>query len=308
MTTPNTSTQVETITAATSIKLESFVAQTGQDKTGANRVVLLWRTGTEVHNLGFNVYREQAGERVRLNSSLIAGSALLMNGALPKHSGRTYTWIDSSADAGSAPYWLEDVDVNGTRLLHGPVSATASGTAQIASNASATPSVMLNHLNQSQPAASVEGMSHRVENTSQNSSPTTAQQQKQFNLAAHSAIKIYVKHEGWYRVTQPQLIAAGLSPNVDPAYLHLYAEAVEQPIAITGTTASFRGFGPQAAIYFYGTGIDTQYSGTRVYFLVTEGSKGARIHDLPVSTGSNQPPQVSPLPWTSRLVRPITRL
>ena len=294
MTTPNTSTQVETITAATSIKLESFVAQSGQDKTGANRVLLLWKTGTEVHNLGFNVYREQAGERVRLNSSLIAGSALLMKGALPKHSGRTYTWIDSSANAGSAPYWLEDVDVNGTRILHGPVSATASGTAQMASNANATPSVMLNHLNQSQPAASLDGVSHRVENTSPNSSPTATQQQKQFELAARSAIKIYVKHEGWYRVTQPQLIAAGLSPNVDPAYLHLYAEAVEQPIAITGTTPGFRGFGPQAAIYFYGTGIDTQYSGTRVYFLVTEDSKGARIHDLPVSTGSNQPPASFP--------------
>ncbi|MGB8580085.1 MAG: C25 family cysteine peptidase [Candidatus Sulfotelmatobacter sp.] len=294
MTTPNTSTQVETITAATSIKLESFVAQTGQDKTGAHRVVLLWKTGTEVHNLGFNIYREQAGERVRLNSSLIAGSALLMNGALPKHSGRTYSWIDSSANAGSAPYWLEDVDVNGTRILHGPVSATASSNSQVASNANATPSVMLNHLNQSQPAASVDGFSHRVEDTSPNSSPTATQQQKQFALAAHSAIKIYVKHEGWYCVTQPQLIAAGLSPNVDPAYLHLYAEAVEQPIAITGTTAGVRGFGPQAAIYFYGTGIDTQYSGTRVYFLVTQDSKGARVHNLPVSTGSNQPPASFP--------------
>ncbi|MGA9510422.1 MAG: C25 family cysteine peptidase, partial [Candidatus Sulfotelmatobacter sp.] len=294
MTTPATSSQTETITAATSIKLESFAAQFGQDKTGANRVVLLWKTGTEVHNLGFNVYREQAGERVRLNSSLIAGSALLMEGALPKHSGRTYTWIDSSANAGSAPYWLEDVDVNGPRILHGPVSATASGSFQIASNTNATPSVMLNHLNQSQPAASVDGSSHRVENTSQNSSPTAAQQQKQFDLAAHSAIKIYVKHEGWYRVTQPELIAAGLSPNVDPAYLHLYAEAVEQPIEITGTTAGFRGFDPQAAIYFYGTGIDTQYSGTRVYFLVTEDSKGARIHAMPVSTGSNQPPASFP--------------
>jgi len=68
MTSPNTSNQTETtITADTSIKLESFVAQMGKDKTGADRVVLLWKTGSEVHNLGFNVYREQAGERVRLN-------------------------------------------------------------------------------------------------------------------------------------------------------------------------------------------------------------------------------------------------
>jgi hypothetical protein len=83
MTSPNTSNQVETITFATNIKLEFFTAQRGKDKTGSNRVVVLWKTGGEAHNLGFNVYREQSGERVPLNPSLIAGSALLMNGALP---------------------------------------------------------------------------------------------------------------------------------------------------------------------------------------------------------------------------------
>ena len=48
----------------TSIKLEFFSAQRGKDKTGADRVVLLWKTGAEAHNLGFNVYREQGGERI----------------------------------------------------------------------------------------------------------------------------------------------------------------------------------------------------------------------------------------------------
>ena len=37
------------------------------------------------------------------------------------------------------------------------------------------------------------------------------------------------------------------------------------------------GFGPQAAIYFYGTGIDTAFSGTRVYWLVAGAGQGARI-------------------------------
>jgi uncharacterized repeat protein (TIGR01451 family) len=295
MTSPNTSNQTETtITADTSIKLESFVAQMGKDKTGADRVVLLWKTGSEVHNLGFNVYREQAGERVRLNSSLIAGSALLMSGALPKHSGKTYTWIDSSPAAGSGSYWLEDVDTNGGRIVHGPVSSTASVGSEVDSDANPAASATLNHLSQSQPAAVPAGLSHRLENISQTTAPTLAQQQKQFELAAHPAIKIYVKHEGWYCVTQPQLIAAGLDPNVDPAFLHLYAEAVEQPIQITGASAGRRGFGPQAAIYFYGTGIDTQYSGTQVYFLATEQSRGARIQHAPLSTGSNEPPASFP--------------
>ena len=51
--------------------------------------MLTWKTGGEAHNLGFNVYREQNGNRVRMNPSVIAGSALLMSGALPKHAGRT---------------------------------------------------------------------------------------------------------------------------------------------------------------------------------------------------------------------------
>ena len=290
----NTSTQPETITAPTSIRLESFAAQFGKDKTATNRVVLLWKTGREVHNLGFNVYREQGGERVQLNPSLIAGSALLMSGALPKHSGKTYAWIDSSASAGSGPYWLEDVDVNGTRVLHGPVSASASSGSESASESIPATSAMLHQLNQVQPPATLTGTSHPLENISQNTSPTPAQYQKQFDVAAHPAVKIYVKHEGWYRVTQPELVAAGLDPNVDPAFLHLYAEAVEQPIEITDASVGPGGFGSQAAIYFYGTGIDTQYSGTRVYFLAKEESRGTRIHSLAPSTGSNQPPASFP--------------
>lgn len=285
----NTSTQVETITAATKINLEFFAAQRGKDKNGADRVVLLWKTGGEAHNLGFNVYREQGSERVQLNSSLIAGSALLMRGALPKHSGKTYAWIDSSASAGNGVYWLEDVDVNGTRILHGPVSAAASTSGQLDSNTIPS-AVTLNQLNQAQPAATLSEVSHRAENVQQNTPPTLAQHQKQFELAAHPTVKIFVKHEGWYALRQPDLVKAGLDPNMDPAYLHLYAEAIEQPIQIIGASTGSGGFGPGAVIYFYGTGIDTQYSGTRVYWLAAEESQGERIQSLPPSTGSNQPP------------------
>src|SRR5436853_4221288 len=112
----------------------------------------------------------------------------------------------------------------------------------------------------------------------------------QFELAAHPAVKILVRHEGWYRVAQPDLVKAGLDPNVDPRSLGLFAEAVEQPIQITGATAGPGGFGTQAAINFYGTGIDTLYSGTRIYWLVASSGNGLRIHQMPASTGSNVPP------------------
>ena len=113
------------------------------------------------------------------------------------------------------------------------------------------------------------------------SAPTASQIQKQFELAAHPAVKIYVRHEGWYRVTQPDLVKAGLDPNVDPALLHLYAEAIEQPMQITGATAGPGGFGPQAAINFYGTGINTVFSGTRVYWLAASEGRAHAFRGCP---------------------------
>ncbi len=288
----NSSTWTESIAAPTRITLQSFSAHSGADRNGANRVVLTWKTGGEAHSLGFNVYREQNGNRVRMNPSIIAGSALLMSGALPKHAGRSYAWIDPSAGMAESSYWLEDIDVNGTRTLHGPVSVEAG--AQTDSEATAAETHMFSQLNQAQPPSSGSQESHAVETFATQSAPTPGQIQKQFELAAHPAVKIFVRHEGWYRVGQADLVKAGLDPNVDPAQLHLYAEAVEQPIAITGATAGPGGFGPQAAINFYGTGMDTVYSGTRVYWLAASAGRGARIRQMQAASGSGQPPSSFP--------------
>ena len=284
----NSSTQTETITAATRITLQSFSAHTGPDKSGASRVILTWKTGGEAHNLGFNLYRDQAGNRVRINPSMIAGSALLMSRALPKHSGRSYAFVDPSAPLAGTSYWLEDVDVNGARTLHGPVPMEASppqaGVAAVAETR------MFSQISQALPSNASGQESHPFENLPQESAPTAAQIQKQFELAAHPAVKISVLREGWYRVAQPDLVKAGLDPSVDPAKLHLYAEAVEQPIQITGAMAGPGGFGAQASIRFYGTAIDTVFSGTRVYWLVAGDARGLRIPVLPPASGSNQAP------------------
>jgi uncharacterized repeat protein (TIGR01451 family) len=290
----NSSTQTETITAATAIRLQSFSARMIKGKTGKPQVALFWKTGGEAHNLGFNVYREQSGQRVRMNPSLIAGSALVMTGSLPKHAGKSYAWIDSSTGSGDSSYWLEDVDVNGARVMHGPVTPEAAATSPSSTATETIPAaaLMFSQLNQSQPAAAGGQRSHFAENTLRDLQPTTARRQKQFELASQPAVKIYVTHEGWYQVTQPELINAGLDPNVDPWLLHLYAEAVELPIQITGVSGG--AFGPQAAIEFYGTGIDTPYSGTRVYWLVAEQTPGLRIPVLQPSSGPNQPPASFP--------------
>jgi uncharacterized repeat protein (TIGR01451 family) len=283
----NSSTQTETITAPTKVTLQSFSAHSGTDDNGASRVLLAWKSGGEAHNLGFNLYRGQAGNLVRVNSSLIAGSALLMSGALPKHAGRSYVFIDPAPAVAGAAYWLEDVDVNGTRTMHGPVSL-ASGTQPI--DTAAEPARTFSQLSQAQLPGADSQPSHALEAVPAASVATPDQLRKQFELAAHPAVKILVDHEGWYRVSEPELVKAGLDPNIDPAMLRLYADAVEQPIQITGATPGRGGFGPQAAISFYGTGIDTVFSGNRVYWLAECGGKGARIRELRPSSGSNLPP------------------
>ena len=284
--TNNTSTISVTVLQPTKITLISFSAHFATDKDGSRRAVLTWKTGGESHNLGFNVYRDINGSKARMNPSVIAGSALMMTGALPKHSGKSYTWLDPATPVSGASYWLEDVDINGTRTMHGPVTISSSANSDV----TAPEAHMLNQMNQAQPPTPGSQTSHIVESFAQFSKPTSAQWQKQYELAAHPAVKIHVQHEGWHSITQPQLVQAGLDPNVDPALLHLYAEAVEQPIQITGATAGPGGFGPGAAVNFYGTGINTVFSGTRVYWLVVGSDPGLRMQQLPESSGSNQQP------------------
>ena len=223
-----------------------------------------------------------------MNPSVIAGSALQMGGALPRHAGRSYVWMDPSAGTANASYWLEDIDVNGTRTMHGPISPVDGAPA--GSQATAAETRMLNQLHQAQPPKPGSQQSHVVERTAPLSLLTRMQAQRQFELASRPAVKILVQHEGWYRVAQPDLVKAGLDRNVDPATLHLYAEAVEQPIQITGASAGPGGFGPQAAINFYGTGIDTEFSDTRVYWLVAGEGRYSGMPVVRASAGSNVAP------------------
>jgi uncharacterized repeat protein (TIGR01451 family) len=275
----NFATQSELIETPTGVKLESFSA--GVTSSGA---LLSWKTGGETRNLGFNVYREVNGQRVRLNSSLIAGSALIMRHALEQHGAKTYAWMDRSAGANNGLYWLEDVDLNGTRTFHGPISPQNDWAAQ-----SVPRTLMIEELNSTEAVPGNSSASEIVESVAQVSSGTPQQHQAQFQLASNSAVKIYVQHEGWYRVTQPQLVAAGMSASTDPNLLRLFAEGIEQPISIVGAGPGPGGFGPQAAVEFYGTGIDTFYSDKRVFWLVAGNQPGLRIAQQGYEGGGQQP-------------------
>jgi uncharacterized repeat protein (TIGR01451 family) len=280
----NTSTAISTIQASTAVGLTSLNAYRQSNGT----VLVEWHTQEESRNLGFQVYRDDASGRHRVSPSLIVGSALLLRHSRPQHAAKTYHWIDSQP-APDAVYWIEDVDINGTRTLHGP--------ANLQSAASALPSV--------EPEIAVSGARASAAFQPHSASRGVAQPSIRvflprplppppplntpaFAVADHAAVKIGVDQEGWYSIPFSQLYAAGLEPDTDPRSLRLFAEGVEQPMLLTGQGAS-------AAIEFYGTGIDTPFSGTRVYWLVRESGSPKRILAAPAHSGAPAP---SSFPFT----------
>src|SRR5205814_8849861 len=124
--------------------------------------------------------------------------------------------------------------------------------------------------------------------TSQKGSSSVTQNEQlaeQRAIASGQAVKIAVKQAGWYRVTQAELVAAGLPASVDPRLLQLYADGIEQPILVQSSNQ--QQFGADAAIEFYGAGLDTQMTDTHIYWLVVGTQPGKRVNNQSVQTGHN---------------------
>jgi len=73
-------------------------------------VTIRWHTASELDMLGFNVYREVKGKRVRANSKLIAGKGRGL-----------YSFLDRKAPkAKSVRYWIQVVNLDTSRSWYGP--------------------------------------------------------------------------------------------------------------------------------------------------------------------------------------------
>lgn len=285
---PNTSASfTSTIAAPTAVQLALFRAIPRQ----GGGVLLEWKTREEVRNLGFHIFRLDGGTRRRINPSIIAGSALLIRGGRPQHAAKTYQWFDPSGTAQSL-YELEDVDLNGARVPHGPISVDVS--AAPSAGGIAQP-LLVTQLSQAI-ARPVKSAPHLLQ-VPHPVIPVPPPSENPVSLDGDTAVKISVQSEGWYQVTQPQLVAAGLDPNADAHFLQLFAEGIEQPILVLGKQSG--PLGPNDSIQFYGTGIDTPFSGTRVYWLIEGKHPGKRIRTItPAASGLSQP---ASFPFTALL-------
>lgn len=262
-------------TAVQMIELSAQVKATSSNRTvrgkGVQRgAVINWRTGFEVGNLGFNLYRDERGQRIKLNTSIIAGSALFAGAHTPLTAGQSYGWSDSAGDQGTQ-YWLEEIDLGGTSVWHGPVTAT-----QIVNNTLLNRSeraLLLDDLNQGANAA--EQSEFVLAGLGDEKMRLSAPEPRAWGLPNQSVVKLPVRRAGWYRVTRQELAATGFNANVNPDLLQLFADGVEVPLRVGSATPGQ--FVAGDFIEFYGTGVDVQSTDTRVYWLAAGATPGLRL-------------------------------
>jgi hypothetical protein len=257
--------------------------------TASDRGVLIeWRTGFEPGNLGFNIYRLANGQRTQINPDLINGSALIVRQEAPIGS---YAWYDASGNLDSE-YYVESIDLRGQSSLHDAVKPVWS-----ARLPERVQSALLGHPGANAAAASKQTEWAETSPGSQKESSIqsvgTESISDQWSLIANQpALKIGVRADGWYRITQPQMFAAGFVTSADARNLRLFVGGNEIAMHASRDSGALT-----AADYveFWGQGLDVATTDTQIYWLVNGAQAGKRIAIAgEVSTNAAPPPAQSP--------------
>ncbi|HJW93500.1 MAG TPA: C25 family cysteine peptidase [Thermoanaerobaculia bacterium] len=269
----NSSTANLNVFAITLVKMRKLDAT--QDKS---KVLVTWETSFESDNLGFDLYREIDGVRTKINKKLIAGSALRSK-KNDDHAGYSYRFRDKLPSANAfAQYYLEDVDLNGTRTMHGPVSPIFGAVPDVPDSPSLAGLGANGSILQSPAGVGVQQPIALP-------APTQQTAKTQFDLAGDAGLKIYVSQEGWYRVTRAEMTAAGFDLGNNDKKPTLYTSGIEIPMLVDA-----------GGIEFYGLPIDTESTGARTYWLAASGKgNGSRI-STPKTKGGD--PVAGSVPFT----------
>jgi hypothetical protein len=248
-------------------------------KTG---VLLRWSTNSVPDNVGFNVYRLQNDQRTRINKEIIPGALFRPGTAAQNPSGYTYAWFDRSGSADSV-YFIESVNIDGVLSMHEPIVPVSNkGMLQF----SETPEALTTS------AADVADTFEKryPSGETQLSNLASSSIDTQWQIAAQSALRIAVNKDGWYRITQPQMVAAGFNPVVDIRNLRLFVNAAEVAINTSQLTGPFAG---NDYIEFYGRGLDTPTTDKAIYYLIAGTTAGKRIDGGTQLNGDRGPAPVS---------------
>ena len=269
---------------------------TSSSATATNAGVMLrWTTNSVPDNLGFNIYRLKGGQRTRVNREIIPGALFGPGTPAQRSAGYSYGWFDRGGSADST-YFIESVNVNGAARMHNAITPAASkGVSEFDQTAEASD------------AGSGEGgdpfEKRYPSEEAQLPNLASGAIATQWEIAAQTALKIAINKAGWYRVTQPQMVAAGFNPTVDIRNLRLFVDANEVAINTSQLTGPF---GSGDYIEFYGSGLDTPTTDKRIYYLIAGTTPGKRVvGGIQLDDDPPKPPS-PPGPKSTPPVPPVT--
>lgn len=243
-----------------------------------------WTTNSVPDNLGFNVYRLKDGRRTRANKEIIPGAMFAPGTSAQRRAGYSYSWFDRGGTADST-YFIESVNVDGAVRMH-------NGIVPVGDKA-------VSEFDQAEPLSSAANESTDTfekrypAEEAQQTSLATSSIETQWEIASQLALKIAINKDGWYRVTQPQMVAAGFNLVVDIRNLRLFVDGNEVAINTSQLTGQF---GSGDYIEFYGRGIDTPTTDKHIYYLIAGTTPGKRVIGGIQLDGDPPPPPPGPTP------------
>ena len=266
--------------------VEMFSMDGVQGKRG---VTLTWQTTREVDNLGFHVYRQlPGGTPEKVNAHIITGSAFVTGRR--SEGPRSYRFVDRKPVEGFVQYWIEDVDLNGTKTMHGPITPRTATSESDEPPVTTDPDPTLGSVGgifTTQPGMGVAIPAPPA--------PGTAQRDEQWQLASVPAVKVIVTRPGWYRVKKSDLVAAGFDPGDNGRVLSVFTDGTEVPVLVNAKNEGR--FEADDSIEFFGRGIDTPSTGGRVYYITARRGSGLRVKSTGGRGNSGSPAPAS-FPYT----------
>jgi len=229
------------------------------------RIHVTWTTATEVGNVGFNVLGEIDGELARLNDQIIT------NGIPDSLESQDYTF---SAETSATVLYLEDVDVEGHTLLHGPFEVGATWAPETG------PEEKPDWTEIGDERSSKD--QRRVATLRKKAEATNYGQRLGVGIA-----DLAVDETGPQVVTYEDLRAAGIDlSGVRLAEIAVTEQGVPIPIRVT---LAHNKFGPGSTIEFHGEALSTLYTDTNVYRLHLD--RRFAIRDWPDAESESAPPE-----------------
>ncbi len=242
--------------------------------TDGNGVLILWRMRAETYNLGFHVYRDSGDGPQLVNALKIPGSAI--TSIHPTLNGEQYELFDPAGTLGNI-YTIRSEALNGRQATSAPI-----GTRYVKDLEVETGRSSIERLMAEQVRTENSNVQRRDLDLPADLATTVNQNLDQVDLPNHRfvtgqpGVKIGIKNTGVHRVTRIQLAAAGFDVESSSENWMLFLNGIEQAITI----------GPaDEYIEFYGRGIDSLETDTRIYFMIAGTTTGKRI--------------------TSRILRPV---